>query len=80
VLSAGYQFTDGNCNSFDDLVFNTTLPIQRGHSIHYGISFGYPAESWDITFSGSNSFGNQNSTLTVNPNRSTFWWGLRVFF
>ncbi|MCL2118565.1 MAG: outer membrane protein transport protein [Planctomycetaceae bacterium] len=85
VVRAGYQYTNGNCNSFDDLVFNTTLPIQHGHSIHYGLSFG-DLEYWDLTFSGSNSFGNQKirmpdgKTLDANPNNSTFWWGLRIFF
>ena len=85
VLRAGYQFTDGNCNAFDDLVCNTTLPIQSGHSIHYGLSFG-DLEYWEFTLSGSNSFGNQKirlpngKMLDANPNHSTFWWGLRFFF
>ena len=85
VLRAGYQFTEGNCNAFDDLVFNTTLPIQRGQSIHYGLSFG-DLEYWELTFSGSNSFGNQKirmpdgKMLDANPNNCTFWWGLRFFF
>ena len=85
MLRAGYQFTDANCNSFDDLVFNTTLPIQSGHSTHYGLSFG-DLDSWDMTFSGSHSFGNQTihladgRKLNANPNGSTFWWGLRFRF
>ena len=85
MLRAGYQFTDANCNSFDDLVFNTTLPIQNGHSTYYGLSFG-DLDSWDMTFSGSHSFGNQTihladgRKLNANPNGSTFWWGLRFRF
>ncbi|MCL2622623.1 MAG: outer membrane protein transport protein [Planctomycetaceae bacterium] len=85
VLRAGYQYTNGNCNAFDDLVFNTTLPIQGGHSIHYGLSFG-DLDYWEFTLSGSNSFGNQKirmpngNMLDANPNNSTFWWGLRFFF
>jgi len=85
TLRIGYQYTDGNCSSFEDLVFNTTLPIQRGHSMHYGITLGSP-ESWDITFSGSHTFGEQKiqlpdgSMLGANPNNSAFWWGLRFHF
>ena len=85
TLRIGYQYTNGNCSSFEDLVFNTTLPIQRGHSMHYGITLG-SSESWDITFSGSHTFGEQKirladgSTLGANPNNSAFWWGLRFHF
>ena len=85
ALRIGYQYSDGNCNSIDDLLYNTTLPIQRGHSMHYGITLGDP-DSWDITFSGSHSFGEQEIRLTngslvdANPNNSTFWWGLRFHF
>lgn len=85
TLRIGYQYTDGCGSTFDDLVYNTTLPLQRGHSMHYGISLGAP-ESWDITFSGSHTFGEQKihladgSSLGANPNNSTFWWGLRFYF
>ncbi len=85
ALRMGYQYADGNCNAFEDLVFNTTLPIQRGHSVHFGITLGDP-DSWDITFSGSHAFGGQQILLAdgrfldANPNSSTFWWGLRIHF
>jgi len=85
ALRIGYQYTDGNCNSFDDLLYNTTLPIQRGHSMHYGITLG-DSDWWDITFSGSHAFGEQKIGVSdkwfvkVNPNNSSFWWGLRIHF
>ena len=85
TLRIGYQYSDGNCNSFEDLLYNTTLPIQRGHSMHYGITLG-ETDSWDITFSGSHTFGEQRIRLAddwpvdANPNNSSFWWGLRIHF
>ncbi|MDR1384971.1 MAG: outer membrane protein transport protein [Planctomycetaceae bacterium] len=85
ALRIGYQYSDGNCSSYEDLLNNATLPIQHGHSMHYGITLG-ESEYWDITFAGSHSFGEQKISLgngqyaDANPNNSTFWWGLRFHF
>jgi opacity protein-like surface antigen len=85
TLRIGYQYSDGACSSYEDLLNNATLPIQRGHSMHYGITLGEP-EHWDITFAGSHSFGEQKISLgdgqsiDANPNNSAFWWGFRFHF
>ncbi|MCL2743450.1 MAG: hypothetical protein FWE67_06345 [Planctomycetaceae bacterium] len=70
------------------IIYNTGLPIQSGHSIHYGVTFFF-SEIFDLSFSSSNSFGSGQETIHTesgsvsfrrNPNRSNFWAAARVRF
>jgi long-subunit fatty acid transport protein len=70
------------------VIYNTGLPIQSGHSIHYGVSFFF-GEHFDLSFSSSNSFGGGRETTQTergsisfrrNPNRSNFWAATRLRF
>gem|GEM_PF-1686816 len=87
VVRIGYEFSDGRC-TYQDLVNNTSLPIQSGHSLHYGFTFG-DQDAWDISFSISHAFNDQKirlpsgsytASLDGNPNNNAFWWGLRIHF
>jgi len=87
VVRIGYEFSDGRC-TYEDLVNNTSLPIQGGHSLHYGFTFG-DQEAWDISFAVSHAFNDQRirlpsgsyaASLDGNPNNSSFWWGIRIHF
>jgi long-chain fatty acid transport protein len=70
------------------IIYNTGLPIQSGHSIHYGVTF-FLNPAFDLSFSSSNSFGGGWETLHTdegsirfrsNPNRSNFWASARLRF
>ena len=70
------------------LIYNTGLPIQGGHSIHYGVTFFF-SEVFDLSFSSSNAFGGGQETIQTdsgsisfrhNPNRSNFWASARLRF
>ena len=70
------------------IIYNTTLPIHSGHSIHYGVSFFF-SEHFDLSFSSSNAFGGGRETIHTdsgsisfrrNPNRSNFWTAARFRF
>ena len=70
------------------VIYNTGLPIQSGHSIHYGVTFFF-GEHFDLSFSSSNSFGGGQETIQTengaisfrrNPNRSNFWAAARLRF
>jgi len=70
------------------IIYNTTLPIHSGHSIHYGITFFF-SEHFDLSFSSSNAFVRGRETIHTdsgpisfrrNPNRSNFWAAARVRF
>jgi long-subunit fatty acid transport protein len=70
------------------IIYNTSLPIQSGHSIHYGVTFFF-SEVFDLSFSSSNSFGSGHETIQTdngqvsfrrNPNRSNFWAAARLRF
>ena len=69
-------------------IYNTSLPIQSGHSIHYGVTFFF-SDIFDLSFSSSNSFGGGQETIQTesgaisfrrNPNRSNFWASARLRF
>jgi long-subunit fatty acid transport protein len=70
------------------VIYNTGLPIQSGHSIHYGVTFFF-GDHFDLSFSSSNSFGSGRETIQTdngsisfrrNPNRSNFWASARLRF
>jgi len=70
------------------LIYNTSLPIQSGHSIHYGLTTFF-SEHFDLSFSVSHAFGGGWETLHTengsisfrrNPNRSNFWIAGRLRF
>jgi long-subunit fatty acid transport protein len=69
-------------------IYNTRLPIQSGHSIHYGFTAHFNAHL-DLSLSISNSFGGGRETFQTeggpvhfrrNPNRSNFWIACRLRF
>ncbi len=83
----GYQFNHAVTPN-KALLYNTTLPIQSGHSIHYGVSFMF-SERFDLSFSVSHGFAGGSETfdtadgpirIKCNPNRSNFWVGCRFMF
>jgi len=70
------------------VIYNTSLPIQSGHSIHYGLT-AFFNEHLDLSLSISNAFGGGRETLQTesrmvhlrrNPNRSNFWIASRLRF
>lgn len=87
ALRIGYQFNDG-ASDLADYQNNTTLPIQRGHSIHYGLTWGTYKGTFDISFGISHGFGNgwiqyetadgETTSFDANPNNSTFSFGFRL--
>jgi len=83
----GYQWNHA-VSPDKTIIYNTGLPIQSGHSIHYGVTFFF-SEHFDLSFSSSNSFGGSTETIHTengsvsfcrNPNRSNFWAAARVRF
>ena len=87
AFRAGYQWTHAESPS-KSVIYNTSLPVQSGHSIHYGTTFFF-SESFDISLSISNAFGGGWETLATeegsirfrrNPNRSNFWIAARLRF
>lgn len=86
AVRLGYQFNDG-ANDLEDYLNNTTVVIQRGHSIHYGITLGNTDETFDLTVAFSHGFGDGRVRFETvdgmqsfggNPNDSTFAIGFRV--
>ncbi len=81
----GYQFSD-TASLLEDFAYNMAGPISRGHSIHYGLSFGTPAnKGFEMSFSLSHSFGDKtlrlgNRSFQSNPNDNAFWWSARWKF
>lgn len=70
------------------VIYNTGLPIQSGHSIHYGLT-AFFNEYLDLSLSISNAFGGGRETIYTengsisfrrNPNRSNFWIAGRLRF
>jgi len=70
------------------IIYNTSLPIHSGHSIHYGVTFFF-SEIFDLSFSSSNAFVRGRETIYTdsgpisfrrNPNRSNFWAAARFRF
>ena len=70
------------------IIYNTSLPIQSGHSIHYGLT-AFFNEHLDLSLSASNAFGGGMETLHTengsvnfrrNPNGSNFWIAGRFRF
>jgi long-subunit fatty acid transport protein len=70
------------------VLYNTSLPIQSGHSIHYGLT-AFFSEHLDLSLSVSNAFGGGWETFDTdegqvrfrrNPNRSNFWIAGRLRF
>ena len=69
------------------VIYNTGLPIQSGHSIHYGLTAFFSAH-FDISWSVSHAFGGgetffmeeQSIRFRRNPNRSNFWIAARFRF
>jgi long-subunit fatty acid transport protein len=70
------------------VIYNTSLPVQSGHSIHYGLTCFF-SELFDVSLSVSNAFGGgwesistEDGTLRLrrNPNRSNFWLAARLRF
>lgn len=83
----GYQWN--HAASPDKAVFyNTSLPIQSGHSIHYGLT-AFFSETLDLSFSVSHALSGGREILHTeagsesfrrNPNRSNFWAAGRFRF
>jgi long-subunit fatty acid transport protein len=70
------------------IIYNTTLPVHSGHSIHYGVTFFF-SEHFDLSFSSSNAVVRGRETIHTesgpisfrrNPNRSNFWAAARIRF
>ena len=70
------------------VIYNTSLPIQSGHSIHYGVTCFF-SDWFDLSLSISNAFGGGWETFQTedgpirfrrNPNRSNFWIAGRLRF
>ncbi len=87
AFRAGYQFNHA-VTPDKAVIYNTSLPIQSGHSIHYGLTFFF-GDHFDLSFSISNAFGGGWETLQTedgsvrfrcNPNRSNFWIAGRILF
>jgi len=87
ALRMGYRWNHA-VTPEKSVIYNTSLPIQSGHSIHYGVTFFF-SEIFDLSFSSSNSFGGGWETLAMeegsirfrrNPNRSNFWAAARLRF
>jgi long-subunit fatty acid transport protein len=87
AFRAGYQWTHAATPN-RSIIYNTSLPVQSGHSIHYGTTFFF-SEWFDLSLSISNAFGGGWETLQTeensirfrrNPNRSNFWVAGRLRF
>lgn len=84
-FQCGYQFNDGR-SSVEDYLYNMTLPVQRGHSIHYGVTLSNDDETVDITLGFSHGFGDGNVKVATsagfqefgaNPNNSIMMLAFR---
>ncbi len=81
----GYQFSDA-ATTMEDMLYNMASSLARGHSIHYGLSFGTPSKrGFEMSFSLSHSFGDKNvflgkQSFSSNPNDNAFWWSMRWKF
>ena len=82
----GYQFNDGT-SDYEDYLYNTTVPIQRGHSIHYGLTLGGSEEAFNLSVAFAHAFGDGKVdfpteegpvSFDANPNNSTFSIGFRI--
>ena len=87
IFRMGYQYTFSPVSQ-DRLLYNTTLPIQPGHSLHLGLSLVL-GERVDFAMSYSKSFGDGKTTvasavgpvmLENNHNNGTFWFNVRFLF
>ena len=83
----GYQWNHAVTPN-KSVIYNTSLPVQSGHSIHYGTTLFF-SEWFDLSLSISNAFGGGWETLQAedgevrfrrNPNRSNFWIAGRLRF
>jgi long-subunit fatty acid transport protein len=83
----GYQWNHAVSPS-RSVIYNTSLPIQSGHSIHYGLT-AFFNEHLDLSLSVSHAFGGGWETFDTdeeqvrfrrNPNRSNFWIAGRLRF
>ena len=87
ALRMGYRWNHA-VTPEKSVIYNTSLPIQSGHSIHYGTTFFF-SEWFDLSLSISHAFGGGWETLAMeegsirfrrNPNRSNFWVAARLRF
>ena len=87
VFRMGYQYTFSPVTA-DRLLYNTTLPVLPGHSLHLGLSLVL-AERVDFAMSYSKLFGDGKTTvasavgpveLENNRNKGTFWFNVRFLF
>jgi long-chain fatty acid transport protein len=87
TLRAGYQWNHA-VSPNKAVIYNTGLPIQSGHSIHYGLSIPF-SDCFVLSLSVSNAFGCGRETLQTeygtvcyrrNPNRNNFWIAGRLLF